>query len=181
MTRLLLLAHGVTSGTRALLFGDRTELDREPEVRWPSRIAGLASGPEPACVATARASGLEPEVTVALAGLDAGRWSGRTLDQVAAEDPDGLRSWLTEPEAAPHGGESLAALIRRVGRYCDERDWPAGTNVAVVTPLVGRAGAVHGLGGRADLVFRIDLAPLGRVELSGSPSHWRLQGLGLGR
>lgn len=181
MTRLLLLAHGATPGTRGLVFGDRTELVGPTEVSWPSRMASLVSGPEPACVSTARASGLEPEIVAALAGPDVGSWSGRSLDDVGAEDPDGLQEWLADPAATPHGGESLSALVRRVGGYCDERHWPGGTSVAVVTPLVARAAAVHALGSPPSVIFRLDVAPLGRVVLSRQSSDWRLHGLGLGR
>lgn len=178
-SRLLLLASGVTVGTRELRFGDSSDLvEPEAHIDWPERMASLASSPEAACVSTARRSGREPEVLPELAGFDAGQWAGRSLDEVAADDPDGVMAWLSKPEAAPHGGESLAALILRVGGYCDEREWPQGRSVVVVAPLVGRAIVVHALGAAADVIFRIDLAPLGRVGLSRQGGGWRLQHLG---
>ncbi|HEX8511297.1 MAG TPA: histidine phosphatase family protein, partial [Propionibacteriaceae bacterium] len=171
------------SGTRELLFGDRTALAGPVETVWPDRMASLSSGPEPACIETARHSTREPEpeIVPALAGLDAGTWSGRALDDVAVEDPDGVRAWLTDPTASPHGGESLAALVRRVGGYCDDRDWPHGRNVAVVAPLVAKAMAVHALGASPAVIFRLDLAPLSQVGLSRQSSGWRLGQLGPGR
>jgi len=177
--RLTLVASAATPGTQKMMFGDRSDLlDRATIVDWPQRMASVSSGPEAACVATARQSGREPDVVTALAGLDAGHWSGRSLDDVAGEDPDGLRAWMSDPTAAPHGGESLAALVERVGRYCDEREWPPGRHVAVVAPLVARAAAVHALGAPAEVIFRLDVAPLGRVGLSRQSSRWRLQQLG---
>ena len=88
-----------------------------------------------------------------------------------------MEVWLHDAYAAPHGGESLAALINRVGGVLDDHPWPQGRSVVVVTPLVARAAAVHALGAPAEVIFRIDIAPLGRVLISRSDQIWRLQGL----
>lgn len=74
-------------------------------------------------------------------------------------------------------GEILNQLIERVGAYCDARNWLPGQNLAVVTPLVARAMAVPALEVEASAIFRIDVAPLGRVGLSRQSSSWRLQHL----
>jgi broad specificity phosphatase PhoE len=97
---------------------------------------------------------------------------------VGESEPEELNRWLSDPAAAPHGGESLADLVRRVGAVCDTQDWPQGRSVLVVTPLVARAAAVHALGVGPAAIFRLDLAPLGRVGLSGQARSWRLQQLG---
>jgi hypothetical protein len=65
-------------------------------------------------------------------------------------------------------------LINRVGRVLDDHLWPDGRNVAVVTPLVARALLVHALGAAPEVIFRIDIGPLGRASLSRSNSAWRL-------
>jgi broad specificity phosphatase PhoE len=85
--------------------------------------------------------------------------------------------WLHDAYAAPHGGESLAALIDRVGGVLDDHLWPQGRSVVAVTPLVARAAAVHALGAPPEVIFRIDIAPLGRVLISRGDQIWRLQGL----
>ncbi len=46
---------------------------------------------------------------------DYGAWSGRSLEEIHAEDPAGLASWLADVGSAPHGGESFHQLITRVG------------------------------------------------------------------
>jgi len=177
--RLILVAHGATAGTRELLFGDRTELADPGGVPPESgRVAAWWSAPEPACRATARALGGRPEELADLSGLDVGSWAHRTLSDVGGADPDALTAWLSDPEAVPHGGESLARLVARVGAACDARRWPDGRNVVVVTPLVARALAAHALGAGPEVIFRIDLAPLGRVGLSRAGAGWRLQQLG---
>ena len=52
-----------------------------------------------------------------------------------------------------------------------------GRSVAVVTPLVARAAAIHALGAPPEVIFHIDIAPLGRVLISRSDQIWRLQAL----
>jgi broad specificity phosphatase PhoE len=177
--RLVLVAHGATSGTRDLVFGDRTDLlDPGAVEAITGRVATWSCGPEPACVATAMELNGEAEVLPALAGLNAGDWAGRSFGEVAVEDFEGLQAWLADPEATPHGGESLTDLVRRVGTFCDRHHWAPGRNVAVVAPLVARSLVVHALGVGAEALFRIDLAPQGQVGLSRHAGRWQLQRLG---
>jgi broad specificity phosphatase PhoE len=176
--RLLVVAHAPSSTTKALLFGDPGELVRWEEFRRLSgRIACWTSGPEKVCQATAQRLGGTAEAIHDLHECDFGTWSGRALADVAAQDPSGLDAWLRDPYVAPHGGETLAVLINRVGRILDDQRWPEGRSVAVVTPLVARALLVHALGAAPELIFRIDIAPLGRALMSRSQQTWRLTSL----
>ena len=108
---------------------------------------------------------------------DFGAWAGKALINIAGEDPSGLDTWLRDPYAAPHGGESLAELISRVGPVLDDHHWPDGRSVAVVTALVARALLVHALGAAPEVIFRIDIAPLSRALISRSQQTWRLTSL----
>lgn len=74
-------------------------------------------GPSERCAGTADALGLRAGPEPALHGWDLGRWSGRRLAAVSAAEPDGVSAWLTDPSAAPHGGESLLELCARAGRW----------------------------------------------------------------
>jgi hypothetical protein len=56
----------------------------------------------------------------------------------------GIVAWLTDPGAAPHGGESSASLIDRIGRWMVERT-DDGHTVAVTHPAVIRSAVVHSL------------------------------------
>jgi broad specificity phosphatase PhoE len=175
--RLLVVAHAPTSETRASVFGEPGEL-RSGEIRRLSgRIACWVSGPEQACEATAMRLGGTAEAIQDLRGCDFGAWAGRALIDVASDDPGGLDAWLRDPYAAPHGGEVLAELITRVGRVLDDHQWSDGRSVVVVTPLVARALLVHALGATPEVIFRIDMAPLGRALISRSQQAWRLTSL----
>jgi broad specificity phosphatase PhoE len=159
-----------------MIFGDRTDVVRPELVQaLAGQTQSWVSGPEPACLTTARALGAEPEILAALAGPDFGRWRGRSLAEVGPAEPQALSAWLSDPEAAAHGGESLVQLLNRVGTCCDARHWPQGRSVVVVAPLVARALAVHALGAPAEVMFRLDVGPLDRVQLTRSGPSWRLR------
>jgi hypothetical protein len=51
----------------------------------------------------------------------------------------------------------------------------------VVTALVARALLVHALGATPEVIFRIDIAPLGRALISRSRQTWRLTSLELAK
>lgn len=177
--RLFVVAHAPTSTTKASVFGDPGEMVRWEEFqRLSGRTACWVSGPEKVCQATALRLGGTSEVIDDLRGCDFGAWSGKALGEVASRDPSGLDAWLHDPCAAPHGGESLAELISRVGAVVDDHHWPDGRSVAVVTPLAARALLVHALGAAPEVIFRIDIAPLGRASISRSQQTWRLTSLG---
>ena len=175
--RLLVVAHAATSATRALVFGDSDQLPSGEVRRLSGRVVSWRSGPEEACKSTAVGLGGLAEPLPDLRECDFGEWTGRALVDVAVDDPAGLDSWLRDPHAAPHGGESLTKLINRVGHTLDDHLWPDGRTVVVVTSLVARALIVHALGANPEVIFHIDIGPLGRASLSRSNSAWRLAGL----
>jgi broad specificity phosphatase PhoE len=59
---------------------------------------------------TADALKLDATVEPMLRDCDYGRWTGRALDEVQAQEPEAVTEWLRNPMAAPHGGESVLAL-----------------------------------------------------------------------
>jgi broad specificity phosphatase PhoE len=84
-----------------------------------------------------------------------------------------VRAWLSDPAAAPPGGEAVRDVIDRVG------GWLAGLTasrvVAVTHPAVIRAAVVCAAGAPAASFWRIDVEPLARVGLTGRNGHWRLR------
>jgi broad specificity phosphatase PhoE len=192
--RVVLLCHGSTSAVRTAAFAGDEPL--EPAAR--AQVAALAGAlprvdllrraPSTRCRQTAEVLGLDAAPDDRLAGCDFGAWAGRTLDEVVATDPDGVTAWLTDPAARPHGGESLATLLRRVGRWLDEAGTseaseasaaprPARALLALADPTVIRAAVVHALDARPRSIWRIDVAPLSRTVLVGSPGRWSLRSL----
>lgn len=186
----MLLAHGETERTRELTFGDVSDLvaDRRSVDATRRMPVTWWSAPEPACRQTAGLFNVEPAGVIdELAGPDVGSWRSRSLDEVMTDDPRGVEQWLADPFAAPHGGESLATLVERVGRVLDGAapakqaqlpGWPDAGATLVVPPLVARAAVVHAIGARPASIFHVDVAPLGVVRLARQSGRWRLSGLG---
>jgi broad specificity phosphatase PhoE len=173
-SRLRVLAHGPTAAASELVFADQEPLRRAERVDVAGdRVGSWWSGPEPACRQSLAALGVG-EVLPALAGPDLGTWAGRPLADVAGTDPAGLQAWLTDPDARPHGGETLTELVERLDGVLAGRAWPPGTSGLVLTPLAARALTVAALGGPAALVLALDVGYAGQVLLSRSGSRWRL-------
>jgi broad specificity phosphatase PhoE len=174
--RLDLVAHGLATGTEASIFGDPGHLLNQRAIApLVGRVNCWYRGPELACAETTTALGGTAEVIDALRGCDFGSWTGRSLVELGAEDPDGVRQWLNDAQARPHGGESLAQLVSRVGATIDQWKWPDGRSVVVVAPLVVRAIIAHVLHAPAAVIFRIDVSPLGKVAVSRGAEVWRLR------
>lgn len=127
------------------------------------------------CGETASALGLDATRAPELAGLDVGRWRGRTLDEVGAAEPDVLARWLTDPGAAPHGGESVRALCARVADWLEALRENDGRTLAVVEPEIVRAVVIRVFDAPEAAFWRLDVPPLTATELSGRAGRWNLR------
>lgn len=134
------------------------------------------AAPSQRCRQTAQALGWdEAAVEPALRDLDMGRWQGRTLEEVAGDDPAALTAWMTDPEAAPHGGESVGDLCRRVAAWMEALPDDAGRVRAVVDQAVVRAAMLSVLAAPAQSFWRVDVPPLAKFECTGRAGRWNLR------
>jgi broad specificity phosphatase PhoE len=185
--RIMLLCAAATAATSAVAFSSdepattaqlANAADLIPEL---PRISEVRRAPGRRCEQTAQALGLGHAVCEpGLAEGNFGEWAGRRLDDVLASDPDAVTAWLTDPEANPHGGETLAALVSRVGTWLDGLGtWPnaAHSLLAIADQTVVRAALAHAVGAGAQAIWRFDVAPLSRAELVGEPGRWSLRSL----
>ena len=199
--RLTLVAHASTAATtRAVFAGDEGLEPRGVAAAAAAtrlrRVTRTVCSPARAAVETAAALGLAATVDAGLADWDLGEWRGRALDEVA-----GVAEWVADPDAAPHGGESLTALLARVRDWLDAVDLTAapdgsagareragavggagsaggdavGHAVAVTHAAVVRAAVVVTLGAPAAGFWRIDVAPLTATVLRGGPGRWTVR------
>jgi broad specificity phosphatase PhoE len=179
MRRVILVRHASTRAVRRACFAPEDALDargrREAAAlrgALPSADEALA-GPCLAAFQTTSLAGFAPVRTEpALADCDYGRWTGRALDDVQQEEPEAVAAWLTDPEAAPHGGETVRALLDRVAAWLDGQCDRSGTVVAVTPGAVVRAAVVRALDAPASAFWRIDVAPAGVTELHGRDGRW---------
>jgi broad specificity phosphatase PhoE len=182
-TRLTLLAHAPTAATAAAAFPADDPLDARGRSRLRDAAGGLPRAarvrcaPDRACRGTADGLGLAAAADEGLREWDLGRWAGRTLDAVAADEPDAVHAWLADPGAAPHGGEPLAAVLARV------RAWlaalPDGHTLGVCGPAVVRAAVVAVLDAPPAAFWRVDAAPLTATDLRGGPRRWTVRATGV--
>ncbi len=177
VVRLTLVSHAMTDAVSAGRFPideplndlGRRQVDAADGFGSPARVL---CGPERRTRQTAELLGLEAETDSALADLDAGRWRGLGLDAV---DPAELAIWLTDPQAAPHGGESVVGLLTRVRGRLDTLA-PTGQHVTAVThPAVIRAAVLLTLDAPPKSFWRIDIAPLSRTVLHNRGHAWTLR------
>jgi broad specificity phosphatase PhoE len=180
MRRLLLVRHAPTDATRQSAFPRDEPLDERAR-QQAARLAGrlprsceAVSSPALRCRETASAAGLDPTPDPALAECDFGAWAGRSLADVDAADPAAARAWMTDPDSAPHGGESLTDFARRVAGWLDGQAQRTGNAVAVTHAGVVKGALVHALGAPIESFWRIDVAPLAITELHGHDGRWTI-------
>jgi broad specificity phosphatase PhoE len=182
--RLTLICHAATSATRAAAF----PLDEPIETASVARAETLGHGlgridrawTSPALRArqTASALGLAAEVVPALRDCDYGSWSGRTFADLERTQPTDLALWLSGVDAAPHGGESVSALVARVAAWLDEIGAERGRVVAVTHPSVIRAAIIHVVAAPLSSFWRIDVAPLSISRFSRHAGRWTVRLVG---
>jgi broad specificity phosphatase PhoE len=165
-TRLTLICHGATAATRLAAFPSDEGLEPRAHAR-AERLRPFPRRRGPVLT-------LDATPDEALRDLDLGRWSGRRLEAVEAEEPAALAAWLTDPEAAPHGGETILALAARAAAWLDRIGESEGTITAITHPAVIRVAILHTLGAPMGGFWRIDVAPLSFTEIHGRAGRWTL-------
>jgi len=178
--RLTLICHAATAATRAAAFpaDEGIEPAAAPLAALAARVGRIDrafAGPALAARQTAAALGLAATEEPALRDAAVGRWAGRRLADVAAEDPQGVAAWRADPAAAPHGGEPLAAVLARVAAWLDARVPERGHVVAVTHAAVLRAAVVAVLAAPPTAFWRVDVEPLGIIELGSDGRRWNLR------
>jgi len=179
-TTLILLRHGVTPHTAEKRFSgglasanpplsDDGRVQINDAAQWllpiADRIAGIVASPvrrtrESADIA-AEVLGKQVTEEPGFAEMEFGDWDGLTFAEVGERFPGELDRWLGSLDEAPHGGESLRTVEKRVlaglDRLLDRFHGQTVLVVSHVTPiktLVARA-----LESELDAVYRMELAP----------------------
>jgi broad specificity phosphatase PhoE len=177
--RLLLVRHAATAATRVAGFPGDEPLDERSRTdaarlgaTLPVRCEALSS-PALRCRQTAQAAGLqEPAIEPDLLECDFGCWCGRSLADVQASEPEAAREWMLDPDARPHGGESLSAFAGRVAGWLDRQARREGCAVAVTHGGVVKAALVRALAAPLAAFWQIDVAPLAITELHAHDGRW---------
>lgn len=177
MRRLLLIRHATTQAVRRAAFPVDEPLDDAGRTAAAALAGRLGCGEavsSPALRArqTAAAAALRAQVEPSIDECDFGAWAGRTLAQVHEDDPEGAGAWMTDPDACPHGGESLSALLARVDGWMHAQAALDGRAIAVTHAGVVKAAVVHALGAPPTAFWRVDVTPLAVTELHAHDGRW---------
>jgi broad specificity phosphatase PhoE len=169
--RLTLLAHAPTEATRRHRFPLDEPADDVTLPLLDAQATVLTSAAR-RCRQAAEALGAAATVEARLDDWDLGAWGGRAPTEL---DPAELQVWLSDPDAAPHGGESLAGLMIRVGGLLTELAGADGVLVACTHPAVLRAATVHALDAPLTAFWRVDVEPLARLSMTATGARWNLR------
>jgi len=181
--RLTFISHAATLALRRASFPldepvIEGELEKIAALGWLApRAQQVLCGLEQRAQQTANALGLEASVATELGDVDYRAWRGKEVHEIHASDPDGLAVWLTDVEAAPHGGESFAQLITRVGSWMADQT-AAGHTIAVTHPSVIRAAILCTLQAPPQSFWRIEIAPLSVTDLRFNGRLWTARSTG---
>ena len=183
-TRVILICHGSTDAVRGAKFPTDEPLDEFGLKRAKALVDSLPkvercwTSPELRTRQTVQALELNAEIEPMLRDCDYGAWAGRSLDEVHAREPDAASTWLRDPAATPHGGESITAVIRRVGQWLAGEQARPQRAIVVTHPAVIRAAIVHALEAKPQSFWRIDITPLSVTRLSSLGGRWNLSAAG---
>jgi broad specificity phosphatase PhoE len=181
--RLHLLCVASTPSIRSASFPSNDPLDAQGRQALEAFAGALPTvdktwiSPNLSAAQTAESLGLSSELERRLRDCDFGRWAGRSLAEVQATEPDALATWLRDPTAAPHGGESFADVINRVQAWMDGLLPASGSALAITHPTIIRASIAGALGAGPQALRHIDVAPLSQARLSSDGRRWTLSAL----
>ncbi|MFE9253738.1 bifunctional RNase H/acid phosphatase [Streptomyces sp. NPDC006879] len=173
----VLLRHGETALTPQKRFSGSGGTDPELSAVGGRQVAAVAdalaargtiqavvASPLTRCRQTARVVadrlGLDVSVEEGLRETDFGAWEGLTFAEVRERYSEDLEAWLASPKAAPTGGESFAAVTRRVSAARDRLLVRyAGRTVLLVTHVTPVKTLVRlALGAPPESLFRMELS-----------------------
>jgi broad specificity phosphatase PhoE len=178
--RLVLICHASTEAVRTAAFAADEPLDAHGLADAAALKGSLPhadqcwTSPELRTRQTAEVLGLNASPLPLLRDCDYGSWKGRSFSDVYAQEPDAVAAWLQDHTAAPHGGESVFALMQRVAAWLDGELAHHRRSIVVTHANIIRAAIVHAIDARPQSYWRIDVAPLSRTRLSGTDGRWKL-------
>ncbi|HEY4164174.1 MAG TPA: phosphoglycerate mutase family protein [Dongiaceae bacterium] len=184
-TTMIWICHAPTAALRKGAFPKDEPIDPRGAAQCAAMAPRLSRpdhcwcAPELRSRETASAFGLDPGMEPALRDCDYGKWRGRDLREIEAQEPEALARWIRDPQAAPHGGESFADVLDRVVAWMTERESESGQSIVVASAAVIRAAALHALGAGIQFHGRIDIGPLSQAMITYNGREWRLKALNL--
>lgn len=185
LVRLTMICNGATAATRQGAFPSDEPLELRSltlakAMRGTLRRADRVwTAPALRARETAEALSLNASVESLLADQDHGQWAGKSFQEVQVAYPDAITAWLSDPDAAPHGGESLADVAHRASTLMDGLIAERGHTVVVTHASVIRTAILHVLGAPLAASWKIDVEPLSITDFRSDGRRWVLRACGV--
>jgi broad specificity phosphatase PhoE len=180
-TRISLISHATTAALRSARFADDEPLDEVGVAKARGASMPVAdhviSSPARAARDTAKSAGMVDVAEPLLKDCSYGRWTGMRFEDVATEEPDAVAQWMTDPNSAPHGGETLMDLQVRAVSWLDRVE--GGHTLAITHASIIRAAVLHVLDAPFEAFWRVDIAPLTFTDLRKDRGRWLLRATGV--
>ncbi|SFA59205.1 Broad specificity phosphatase PhoE [Paracoccus halophilus] len=183
--RVTLLAHAATRGQRSAVFAADGAIEEAGRIRAGhiarrmDKVDRVYFSPARAARETAEALGLSGTPEDALRDCDYGRWAGQSFQHVLRREPRKLLSWMRQPDTAPHGGETIAALLERVGLWFQALPRDGGHVLAISHAAILRAAIATVIGAGPAAFWRIDAGPLTMADFRSNGRRWVFRSLTL--
>ncbi len=183
---LIVVRHGRTEVNRARRLLGRLDVGLDDLGRaqaaalaaWVGTVDRVVSSPLRRTRETAAAWGCPVEIDDRWIELDYGHLDGTALADL---DPELWRSWRSDLDFTPEGGESIRALGRRVRAACDDLATEAIDHDVVVVSHVSpiKAAVAWALGVSDEIAWRMFVAPASITRIGVSASGPSLHGFNL--
>ncbi|QND60288.1 histidine phosphatase family protein [Mesorhizobium huakuii] len=185
LVRLTMICNGATAATRKGAFPSDEPLEPRSltlakAMRGTLRRADRVwTAPSLRARQTAEALALDASVEPLLVDQDHGSWAGMRFEDVQTKQPEDIAVWLTDPNAAPHGGESLADVAHRASELMDRLMAERGHTIAITHASVIRTAILHVLGAPLAASGKIDIEPLSITDFRSDGHRWVLRACGV--
>ena len=185
LVRLTMICNGATAATRRGAFPldeplEPRSLTLAKAMRGTLRRADRVwTAPALRARQTAEALALDASVEPLLADQDHGSWAGKSFEDVQVDQPESIAAWLSDPNAAPHGGESLADVAHRASDVMNRLIAERGHTIALTHASVIRTAILHVLGAPLAASWKIDIEPLSITDFRSDGRRWVLRACGV--
>lgn len=185
--RLNMICCGSTAATRKAIFATEEEpleeaalaaaraMVADPGAADLGRADRAWTGPELRSRQTAEALGLDATAIAHLRDRNFGRWTGVRLADLQNVDPAGLQAVMSDPQATPPEGESLAQFSARTVVLMQSLLQEKGNLVVVTHPSVIRVAVLHAIGAPITGFWRVDIESLAQVRFTSDGRRWALR------
>lgn len=162
------MCHAVTRAMKTGRFPTGDEpAEHDARVQIRAGTARVIASPARAARETAGWFARSFEIMPAFGDIDYGRWRGLSIRETGEGEPENIAAWLSDPNARPHGGESVAMLAGRIQEGIARLDRlnPRERCIVVTHAIVVKVIVALSRGEPLSSIYSMNFAPLSSTVL----------------